>query len=170
MSSHQKNIFLYIAVLLMTENFLSAKPRIIDWKNSDFNNDSNPKWVKSLFEKNNDKIIRKKADISEDYIVFYAFADSEEISSAKMLAQIKAQNCCSDRIKNETVKTDKPVHIEITGMEPVIDFWQQLSDEGKIFFRYYTVYKIRTDIFEKNKEKLIDSSNMQEKTVENQNE
>ena len=84
----------------------------------------NPKWLTSYITKKDEKLLRKKFDISSNEKIIVASATAKSLEMARSASQIEAQAQASQQ-------TGK------VRLEFIYEFWQEDSEEG---FTVYSIY------------------------------
>ena len=112
--------------------FASAESLLINYKGMELGAQEYPEWVRFLFEKDDERILRKKFKIEKKENVFYSTSTAEKLEFAR--------NDAERKIFEEFAESGLG---SVSGLEFVADYWEQIKDSKtkKTEFVLYLVYK-----------------------------
>ena len=100
--------------------------------------EKSPSWLTRYVNKKDETYLRKKFDIDEDEIIFCASSESENLESARYIAEMKCRREMLDyRKKNKKEMLGQ----RVSGMEPLTEYWEHNSDGIYTIYVFYTMRK-----------------------------
>ena len=114
-----------IAFTIISSFFLfHSFSEIINWKGMELGIAPNPKWLKSYITKNDEKLLRKKFNITSNEKIIVSSASAKSLETARAGSQIEAQAQVS--------KLTEKVRLEF-----IYEYWLEDSEKG---FTVYSIY------------------------------
>lgn len=105
---------------------------VVAWKGMEFGIEQNPKWLRSLVEKHDERPARKKFDIAKNARLFYGIGTAPDLESARNYA-------ASDCMK-KALGTDGGART-MSGLSPVYECWEQDDESGYTVTAIYSLEK-----------------------------
>ncbi len=94
---------------------------VVAWKGMEFGIEQNPKWLRSLVEKHDERPARKKFEIQKNARIFYGTGTAPDLESARNAA---ASDCMQKVLgKDGGART-------VNGLSPVYEYWEQDDKTG----------------------------------------
>lgn len=93
---------------------------VIAWKGMEFGVEQNPKWLKNLVERNDERLARKKFDVKKNVQLFYGTGTAPDLENARNYASVD----CMAKISG----TDGAQ--AVNGLSPVYEYWEQDDKAG----------------------------------------
>lgn len=124
----KKNVMLLIISFFL----ISVQAEIIEWKGMEFGKEQNPKWLSNFVKKSDERLLRKKFEISKEYAIFFGVGNDSSL--------VSAQNCAySDCMEKISARNDSNVFL-LNTLLPVYEFWELDDYSG---YTVYCVYKLK---------------------------
>lgn len=156
----KRMFYILLLPLFIVASMFADERILIDYKNMALEADSSPKWLEELFKNEKSDNFRKKFDVDSDDKIFYAKAESKNITMAEKEAKMYAMLDCKRKlVKEGNYKIDNFDTISLSGFIKVTDFWVREKDtSSEEIVSYYIVYKMSEMDWQKNKEILASIS------------
>lgn len=94
---------------------------VVAWKGMEFGVEQNPKWLRSLVEKHDERPARKKFDIAKNARLFYGTGIAPDLESARNYA---AADSMQKALGAESGART------MSGLSPVYEYWEQDDETG----------------------------------------
>ncbi|MBD5447389.1 MAG: hypothetical protein HDR32_06540 [Treponema sp.] len=94
---------------------------VVAWKGMEFGVEQNPKWLRSLVEKHDERPVRKKFDIAKNARLFYGTGNAPDLESARNYA---TADCMQKALGAESDART------VSGLSPVYEYWEQDDETG----------------------------------------
>ena len=105
---------------------------VVAWKGMEFGIEQNPKWLRSLVEKHDERPARKKFDIAKNARLFYGTGTAPDLGTAR-------NNAASDCMKKVLGKDGGAR--TASGLSPVYEYWVQDDETGYTVTAVYSLEK-----------------------------
>lgn len=105
---------------------------VVAWKGMEFGIEQNPKWLRSLIEKHDERPVRKRFDIAKNAQLFYGMGTASDLETAR-------NNAASDCMKKVLDKESGAR--TLNGLSPVYEYWVQDDESGYTVTAIYSLEK-----------------------------
>lgn len=105
---------------------------VVAWKGMEFGIEQNPKWLRSLVEKHDERPARKKFDIAKNARLFYGTGTAPDLETAR-------NNAASDCMKKVLGKESGAR--TVSSLSPVYEYWEQDDETGYTVTAVYSLEK-----------------------------
>ena len=109
-----------------------AFSEVVAWKGMEFGIEQNPKWLRSLVEKHDERPARKKFDIAKNTQLFYGMGTAPDLETAR-------NNAASDCMKKVLGKDGGAR--TVSGLSPIYEYWVQDDESGYTVTAIYSLEK-----------------------------
>ncbi len=109
--------------------FSNLFAEVVSWKGMEMGTEQNPKWLKDLVEKNNEKCVRQHFEIENDYLIILGIGESLDLNYAMSLAYAD----CLNKIPENQRQNPK-------NFSQVYEFWIKDDKKG---FCVYNIMKLQ---------------------------
>lgn len=105
---------------------------VVAWKGMEFGIEQNPKWLRNLVEKQDERLARKKFDIAKNARLFYGTGTAPDLESARNAA---ASDCMKKVLGEESGART------VSGLSPIYEYWMQDDESGYTVTAIYSLEK-----------------------------